>query len=119
MQPIEPDRPRARSLAEAVDGIAMPCDLAPLMGTGTPDPREVSFFTHGHEPVSVGSALSDEFERLGYEITPLDDRSIRAERGPDAVEARLVSTLLTSAEVMGELHPSAPEGALVVELKLT
>lgn len=119
MEPVDPDRPRSRSLAEAVDGIAMPCDLAPLMGTGAIDPREVSFFTHGHAPASVGSALADELERLGYSITPLDDRSILAERGPDGVEARLMSTELVSEEVMRELHPSAPEGALVVQLKLT
>ena len=119
MEPVDPDRPRSRSLAEAVDGIAMPCDLAPLMGTGAIDPREASFFTHGHAPASVGSALADELERLGYSITPLDDRSILAERGPDGVEARLMSTELVSAEVMREMHPSAPEGALVVQLKLT
>ena len=118
MATIDPDRPRARTLAEAVDGIAMPCDLAPLMGTGRLDPREVSFFTHGPHPATVGSALSDEFERLGYQITPLDDRSIRAERGLDVVEARLISTELTSPDVMRELHPSAPDGALVVEMKL-
>lgn len=119
MAPADPDRPRARSLAEAVEGIAMPCDLAPLMGTGPLDPREVTFFTHGHAAGDVGSALSDELERLGFVITPLDERSIRAERAPDVVEARLVSTELTSPDVMRERHPSAPADALVVELKLS
>jgi|OM-RGC.v1.012823041 hypothetical protein len=118
MTDIDPDRPRSRSLAEAVEGIAMPCDLAPLMGTGTIDPREVAFFTHGHQAATVGAALADELERLGYAISPLDERSIKAEQGPDVIEARLVSTELTSPEVMRELHPSAPADALVVELKL-
>ncbi|MDW3218854.1 MAG: hypothetical protein R8F63_09605 [Acidimicrobiales bacterium] len=111
--------PVARSLAEALDGIAMPCDLAPLIGTGEPNPREIAFFTSGVEAATVGRALSDEFERLGYEITPLDDTSIRAEHGPNLIRARLVSAALTSDDVMHELHPSAPAGALVVELKLT
>lgn len=115
----EPDRPRARSLAEAVDGITMPCDLTPLTGEGTIDPREVAFHTHGVHPATVGSSLADELERLGYAITPLDDRSIRARRGPDEIEARLWSTEIVSSDVMRERHPSAPEGALVVELKLT
>ncbi|MEZ5244739.1 MAG: hypothetical protein R2707_06570 [Acidimicrobiales bacterium] len=118
MAQIDPDRPRARSLADAVDGIAMPCDLAPLMGSGPLNPREVAFFTTGFTPTTVGAALADEFERLGYEITPLDDRSIRAARGPDSIEARLLSHELTAPEVMRELHPSAPLDALVVEMKL-
>jgi len=117
--PVESDQTRSRSLAEAVEGIAMPCELAPLMGSGPLDPREVTFFTTGHAPATIGSALSDELERLGYEITPLDDRSIKAERGPDLVQARMVSSELTSEDVMRDLHPSAPAGALVVEMKLS
>lgn len=111
--------PVARSLAEALDGIAMPCDLAPLIGTGEPNPREIAFFTSGVEAATVGSALSDEFERLGFEITPIDETSIRAESGPNLIRARLVSAALVSEDVMQELHPSAPADALVVELKLT
>jgi hypothetical protein len=118
MAPIDLSRPRARSLADAVEGIVMPCDLAPLMGVGPLKPREVAFFTSGYSPATVGAALSDELERLGYEITPLDDRSIRAARGPDEIEARLLSHEITAAEVMRELHPSAPAGALVAEMKL-
>ena len=119
MAPTEPGRPRVHSLADAVEGISMPCDLAPLMGVGPLEPREVAFFTTGYSPSTVGAALSDEFEHLGYEITPLDDRSIRAVRGPNAIEARLLSHELTTPEVMRELHPSAPADALVVEMKLT
>ena len=117
--PRDPARPRSRTLAEAVQGIAMPCDLAPLMGTGALDPREVAFFTTGHDAATVGFALSDELERLGFVLTPIDDRTIRAENGPDLVRARLISTALTSEDVMSELHPSAPSDALVVEMKLT
>ena len=118
MAPAAPERPRARALAEAVEGIAMPCDLAPLMGTGPLDPRRVAFFTTGHLPATVGTALSDELERLGFSITPLDDRSVRAVRARDTVEVRLRSHELNSPEMMRELHPSAPAGALVVEMKL-
>lgn len=117
--PRDPARHRSRTLAEAVEGIAMPCDLAPLMGTGALDPREVAFFTTGHDAATVGFALSDELERLGFVLTPIDDRTIRAENGPDLVRARLISTALTSEDVMSELHPSAPSDALVVEMKLT
>ena len=119
MAPVDAERPRNRSLADAVEGIALPCDLAPLMGVGPLTPREVAFFTTGFSPATVGSELSDEFERLGYEITPIDDRSIRAERGVDTIEARLLGHEFTPPEVMHELHPSAPAGALVVEMKLT
>ena len=112
------DRPRSRTLADALAGIAMPCDLAPLMGSGPLDPRRASFFTTGHAATTVGSALADELERLGFTISPDDERSIRAERGADLVRARLASASLDSEVVMKELHPSAPEGALVVELTL-
>jgi hypothetical protein len=109
---------RARTLAEALEGIAMPCDLAPLMGSGPLDPREVAFFTRDQVPAEVGRAIADEFERLGYEISPVDDRSIRAERGQDLVRARIVSAATDSEEVFAELHPSAPKGSVVLELKL-
>lgn len=97
----------------------MPCDLAPLMGTGPLDPRDVAFFTQGHPAATVGAALADEFERLGFQIRPVDERTIHAERGPDLIRARLTSAELTSSEVLREHHPSAPADALVVELTLS
>lgn len=111
-------RPSPRTLAEALEGITMPCDLAPLMGTGRFDPRKVTFFTRDTDPATVGGALSDELERLGYELTPEDDRSIRGRRDDDTIRARLLSAGLHSEVVMRELHPSAPEGAVVVEFEL-
>lgn len=118
VQAVVTDRPRSRTLAEALEGVAMPCDLAPLMGSGRIDPRQVAFYTTGYEAATVGSNLADEFEKLGFTITPTDDRSIHAERGEDLVEAHLVSAALTSELVMAEHHPTAPAGAIVVELKL-
>jgi hypothetical protein len=113
-----PEATRSRSLAEAVEGIAMPCDLAPLIGGGDLDPLHVSFFTTGFTSASVGSALSEELGRLGFEMTPEDDQTTRAERGEDLVRVKMFSAALTSEAVMTEHHPSAPVGAVVVELKL-
>ena len=114
-----PQHERSRSLAEALEGIAMPCDLSPLIGDGAANPREIAFFTNGFDPAVVGTALGDELERLGYALTPVDDSSIRADRGQDQIRARIMGGELTTADVMQELHPSAPAGAIVVELKLT
>lgn len=111
-------RPRARSLAEALEGIHMPCELAPLIGAGAGDHRAVSFYTAGFDPTTVGASMSDEFERLGYRITPLDDRTIRAARDETEVEAAMLSEALVGSTVMNDRHPSAPAGALVLELKL-
>lgn len=111
-------RSPSRTLAEALEGIAMPCDLAPLIGSGEVNHREVAFFTSGFNPTTVGEGLADEFERLGYEITPVDDRTIRAVRHEDVIRATLLSEALVGEAVMTDLHPSAPAGALVVELKL-
>lgn len=106
------------SLAEALDGIVMPCHLAPLMGSGAMDPRRVSFFTEAVGAAEVGEAIADELERLGYTITPTDDRSISAVRDDAEITARLVSATLDSPAVMRERHPSAPADSLVVELAL-
>jgi hypothetical protein len=116
--PTDVSGERARTLAGALEGIAMPCDLAPLMGTGPPNPCEVSFFTGDQDPAEVGRAIADELERLDYEISPVDHRSIRAERGQNLVQARIVSAATNSEEVFAELHPSAPKDSVVVELKL-
>lgn len=116
--PTEASGERARTLAGALEGIAMPCDLAPLMGTGPPNPCEVSFFTGDQDPAEVGRAIADELERLDYKISPVDHRSIRAERGQNLVQARIVSAATNSEEVFAELHPSAPKDSVVVELKL-
>ena len=113
-----PDRPASMNLADAVAGISMPCDLAPLMGTGAMNPRKVAFFTTGFEPSTVGGRVADELERLGFEITSVDDRTIRADQGADSVQAKMRSITLDNPETMAEMHPSAPEGSLVLELQL-
>ncbi|MEM7142646.1 MAG: hypothetical protein AAF548_16610 [Actinomycetota bacterium] len=111
-------RPASRTLADALTGIAMPADLSPLIGTAEMNPREIAFFTNGHAVASVGTAIGDELERLGFALTPLDDATIDASRGADLVRARIMGGDVTHPDVMKELHPSAPVGAVVVELKL-
>ena len=39
--------------------------LAPLIGGGEANPREIAFFTRDVDPEIVGTELGDEFERLG------------------------------------------------------
>ncbi|NIR42306.1 MAG: hypothetical protein GWN79_29445 [Actinobacteria bacterium] len=109
------DRPA--TLAEAVDGISMPCGLVPVGGDRL-DPRHVAFSTTGHEPATVGTAMADELERLGYAITPLDDRSVRAERPGVELEVKIWSARLDSGEVMAERFPSVGSHALVVDLRV-
>lgn len=114
----DPNRPAALTLADAVSGIAMPCYLAPLIGDGAMNPRKVAFYTTGFEAATVGKRVGDELERLGFDLSSVDDRTIRAEHGPDSVQAKMRSLALDNPEVMEELHPSAPEGAVVLELSL-
>ena len=109
------DRPA--TLAAAVEGISMPCGLVPVGGDRL-DPRHVAFSTTGHEPATVGTAMADELERLGYAITPLDDRSVRAERPGVELEVKIWSARLDSGEVMAERFPSVGSHALVVDLRV-
>ena len=115
--PPNPSGPGAESLAEALSGVTMPCGLTPFT-TGDFDPRKVSFATTGHSPTDVATALADEFERLGFEWMPIDDRTVRAQRAGDDINIKLLSALLDSPAVMQQRFPATGADALVVELRL-
>jgi hypothetical protein len=94
-------------VAEALSGISMPHDLVPLT-TIAPRPGvvdQVAFSSKLSVDV-VGPAFADELERLGYAVTPLDERSLAATRGDDALVVYI--------------HPAAPgtaqEGTVVIEV---
>ena len=87
------------TVAEALAGISLPNDLAPLTSMaprgGTGD--RVAFWTA--VPVEVvGPAFGDELERLGYTISPLDADTLAAQRGA----ARLIAII----------HPDGPRATI-------
>ncbi len=108
---------RTESLAEALSGVAMPCDLVPF-STGDIDPRYIAFSTIGHSPADAGTALGEELSRLGFELTTVDDRTMHAVHGADEVNVKMLSAVLDSPGVMNERFPNIGADALVVELRL-
>jgi hypothetical protein len=99
------DRP---AVADLVTGIALPCDLVPLVGDDL-DPHRAVFATVGHTAKEVGSALADELERLGFTLRTVADDEALAERDGDRLRVRV-------HEEGHRAHPGAPVHSVVAEL---
>jgi len=85
-----PAAARARTLAEAMDGIRMPADLVPIP-TEQPNPRHLFFATTTATAEDVGTSLADELGRLGFELSPVDDQTITAVQPHARVEVRILA----------------------------
>jgi hypothetical protein len=94
--------PARRPVADAVAGIAMPCGLVPMVVGTDVDPHHVAFSTSDHDAGTVGAALADELERLGFTVRSLTDTEAVATRAGD--------------EVRVTVHPDARPAGVVVEL---
>lgn len=105
-------------LATAMAGIQLPCNLAPLMGTGDIDPRELVLTTSDHPPQIVGTSVGDELERLGFEFTPLSETSLLAQRDGAAVELSLFTSATAHDDRGNRRFPTAPDNSVVVQLRL-
>ena len=120
--PVAPDPgaediPRAETLAEALTGIQMPADLSPLVGDAV-DPRRMLFTTGTATPETVGGALADELERLGFELQPLDERSVAANRPDAAVEVRILASVEAARASLGDRIEAVPDHAVITEFQL-
>jgi len=120
--PTDPivDRPAPRSapaagVADALVGIRMPCDLVPLVLDRLATDH-ITLSTTGHAAETVGPALADEIERLGYVVRPISDNEVLATRG--TTELRL-TIRPPGSDGRHLLHPTAREGSVVVEIALS
>jgi hypothetical protein len=101
--------PGRATVAEAVTGIALPCELAPLVGgEARLDPYRVVFSTHRADAATVGAGLGDELERLGYTVRSTSDH--------EAVAVRDEVSLTVSILPATDDFPTAPPGSVVVVL---
>ena len=109
----------AATVADALHGISLPNDLAPLTSMA---PRgdvgdRVAFWTKVPAEV-VGPAFGDELERLGYTIKSIDAHTLAAQRG----DARLVAIIHPDGQhamIAGQrAFPTVPELATVIEVWL-
>jgi hypothetical protein len=120
IRPASPSNPdgllpaaaRARTLAEALEGIHMPCDLVPVSDE-RPDPRHVMFSTSTATAEEVGLQLADELERIGFDLIPIDDRSIEAVRSNARIEVRILPE--TAEQLVGRVIA----GNVVTDFQLT
>jgi hypothetical protein len=120
--PLPPPPPptigRRATVADVVQGITLPYDLAPLTtlverpGVGD----RVAFWTDRAPAEVVGAAVADEFERLGFAIEPVGSDTMRVTRDGQALMARLHASP-GLADVGGvPAFPSVPPNSVVLEL---
>ncbi len=112
------DAPLARSLADALAGIRMPCELAPLTTTARLDPRNMVFTTSGYPAEVVGTSVADELERLGYSFSPVDERTLQARRGGTVVAVTVHPDKEAAVSALGGRAGTAPEDGMAVEFQL-
>jgi hypothetical protein len=85
----EPDEVGRSTVAEAVRGIELPCDLVPLIEGTRLDPHRAVFSTSGHEPRDISAALTRTFEDLGYATETINELETRAVRADATVRVRV------------------------------
>lgn len=115
--PMPGDAARARSLAEALEGIEMPAELVPVRGDDH-DPRHMQFFTDTFSPADVGMALADELERLGFAISPISDTAIRVDQTHASVEVSILPDLSSIQAALGERAAVMTPETVVVDFQL-
>lgn len=99
--PAEPTGPfdkRPATLAEALEGISMPCDLVPITHQAAHhmEPNRASLATDQAGVDTVVAALAAELHRLGYGVDAGDHRLL-AERDGTAVAASVTERITGDA----------------------
>lgn len=111
--PVSPEQPLATLLA----GIELPCGLLPHVGPDHPDREHyVSLITTEAGGEEVARALTDELERLGYEVFALTEDDLAARRGDDLLSVRVHPRADVAQAGGAVLFPDAPSSATAVEL---
>jgi hypothetical protein len=101
-----------------VEGIRMPCDLAPILDQR---PRagsreSASFSTTGFSAVEVGQAVGVELRRLGFELQPITAMHVRATKPEGSLDVE-VHPDPTVVEHSGlRAYPNVPPDTVAVEI---
>jgi hypothetical protein len=109
---------RRPTIANLVQGISLPYDLAPLTTmVERPDVGDrVAFWSDRAPAEVVGAAVADEFERLGFTIEPVGSDTLRLSRDGQALMARLHASPGLSNIGGVPAFPSVPPNSVVLEL---
>lgn len=119
--PAKPsDQPRL-TVAKLLQGIAMPCDLAPIVVTDASASAglglEVAFATSGVDASEVGRSVGDELERLGFSVQSVSDTAVEADRDDGRLRVTLVTDPGERKREGRRVYPSLPADSLVVEFE--
>ena len=110
---------RATNIASALDGIRLPCDLAPLTSGIDDFERRAAFFTVGYPAEAVAPEIADELERIGMEFSAISETTALARRDDLQVRVAVHSVGPAINGVADLTFPTAPENSVVVEFELT
>lgn len=116
--PAAKPAPADATVVSSLQGIKLPHELVPLT---TMTAREsagdrIAFWTDAASAEAVGPEFAAELERLGYEVRPLDEHTLSAER--DDIVLTAMIHRISQHEIAGTMFPSVPPGAVVVEVWL-
>jgi hypothetical protein len=109
---------RTATIADALEGIRMPCDLAPLTGTQSDLDRRVAFVTVGYPAAAVAPEVADELERLGMSFSAMSETTALAERDDVRVKVAVRTVGPALNGIPDPDFPTAPEHSVVVEFEL-
>lgn len=106
------------TVADALSGIAMPCDLTPVVDTGRRlDPYRVAFTTDTSPAAEVGAAVGDELERLGFALASTASNQLAATKDGTRVTVTIHTDPSTVMIAEAPAFPSARPGSLIVEFQ--
>jgi hypothetical protein len=105
-------------LVDALSGLELPCDLT-FLGTVEAEPgvREVlAFSTSTHGAQVVGDSMATELQRLGYSLFASGERVTLATRDDLTLRVEVHSHPGSVMRKKKPAFPTAPPGAVVVEV---
>ena len=116
--PVPSTAPGRPTVAEAVQGIVMPCGLSPVVdgSSSLPNPFRVTFLTNLAPAPEVGRALADELERLGFALSTAAATELVARRDRTELRVVLYPTASSAQRGLEQLFPAAGPGSVGVEL---
>jgi hypothetical protein len=106
------------TVAEALQGVAMPCGLAPVVdgSVAIANPFRVAFLTDEADAAAVGAALGDELARLGFTLSTAAATELLARKPGVELRVVLYPTAAAAQRGLEKIFPAAPTSAVGVEI---